>query len=111
MKTIQMATPTRKWYDTNEYKKSQAVALWIKHLRNNKIILDETREVFLNTFHVLPNVWEDYQDDFIVGMSIELEHGTEGGDITNVTDDDLLMTAQITFRFSQKRDISFLIIS
>ena len=94
-----MATPTEKWYLSDEYAKSQATHLWIKHLHDERINVDETRTMFLDVFHVLPDVWRDYQDDYIVGMSVELEHGKEGGDITNVTDDEPLETAQIAFRF------------
>lgn len=35
-------------------------------------------------------------DDFVYGMNVELEHGTERGEDTNVTDDNPLATAKIT---------------
>ena len=93
-----MAVPTEKWYMSDEYVKSQARHLWIKHLHDDRINVDETRKMFLDVFHVRPEVWNDYKDDYIVGASVELEHGKEGGDITNVTDDDPVETAKIAFK-------------
>jgi hypothetical protein len=54
--------------------------------RNNAIIIAKELGISFDKFSL---------DDFLVGLNIELEHGLKNPD-TNVTNNDLKMTAKIT---------------
>jgi hypothetical protein len=72
-------------------------AIWTKHLDHVWGEREKIRHIIKCHKMVTPEEWKEYEQDILVGVSVEYEHGLECA-ITNVTDDDLEKTIKIAMR-------------